>query len=279
MQGINKLVGAFLGFLLGGPSGFLLGLLIGHALDKNFITISSSYHFDEARHQQFAEKIFFESTFLVMGYIAQLDGRVSESTIERARTVMDTLYLNANQKRQAILLFNQGKKAQFSLQSVLDRLVIACRSTPSLLQHFVRIQQQVASHDAKSLSKEKERVLTQLYRVLKMNRFQFNEFESLFDNYFHQNSDTQYRQNHQNRYTYQNQSSDRFKKACETLGISPEATHEEVKKAYRRLRGKYHPDRLSSQTHLSTQALKNAREKLHLLQKAYDTVCRTKNFI
>jgi DnaJ like chaperone protein len=36
------------------------------------------------------------------------------------------------------------------------------------------------------------------------------------------------------------------RRAYEALGISPEATNDEVKKAYRRLMNKSHPDKISS---------------------------------
>jgi DnaJ-domain-containing protein 1 len=35
MKGLSKIVGGFLGFLLAGPGGCLLGILIGHIFDKN----------------------------------------------------------------------------------------------------------------------------------------------------------------------------------------------------------------------------------------------------
>lgn len=35
MKGLSKIIGGFLGFLLAGPGGCLLGILIGHIFDKN----------------------------------------------------------------------------------------------------------------------------------------------------------------------------------------------------------------------------------------------------
>lgn len=57
------------------------------------------------------------------------------------------------------------------------------------------------------------------------------------------------------------------------LGISPDATDEEVKKAYRALAKKYHPDRVS---HLGEDMKKQAEEKFNRLSDAYDNIKRSR---
>ena len=57
------------------------------------------------------------------------------------------------------------------------------------------------------------------------------------------------------------------------LEISPDATDEEVKKAYRTLAKKYHPDRVA---HLGDDMRKAAEEKFSRLSQAYDNIRKSR---
>ena len=55
------------------------------------------------------------------------------------------------------------------------------------------------------------------------------------------------------------------------LEISPDATDEEVKKAYRKMAIKYHPDKVAT---LGEDVQKAAEEKFKAVSKAYEEICR-----
>ena len=55
------------------------------------------------------------------------------------------------------------------------------------------------------------------------------------------------------------------------LGIDPSATDEEVKKAYRRMAVKYHPDKVAT---LGEDVQKAAEEKFKAVSQAYEAICR-----
>ncbi|HHP7234465.1 MAG TPA: DnaJ domain-containing protein [Desulfobacterales bacterium] len=55
----------------------------------------------------------------------------------------------------------------------------------------------------------------------------------------------------------------------EVLGLQPGASMEEVKKAYRQLAGKYHPDKVS---HLGDEFQKLAEERFKQIQQAYQHI-------
>ncbi|MEM6726575.1 MAG: DnaJ domain-containing protein [Bacteroidota bacterium] len=59
------------------------------------------------------------------------------------------------------------------------------------------------------------------------------------------------------------------------LEVSPVATEEEIKKSYRRLVKKYHPDRV---LHLGEDVQKAAEEKFQNLQEAYDAIRDERDF-
>jgi len=57
--------------------------------------------------------------------------------------------------------------------------------------------------------------------------------------------------------------------AYQILEISPDATNDELKKAYRELAKKYHPDKVS---HLGDEIKKAAEVKIVELNAAYDAI-------
>jgi DnaJ like chaperone protein len=59
--------------------------------------------------------------------------------------------------------------------------------------------------------------------------------------------------------------------AYTVLEVSPSATDEELKKAYRRMATKHHPDKVA---HLGPEAQKAANEKFQQLNQAWDQIRR-----
>src|SRR3990167_502111 len=102
----GKITGAVLGLLLGGPVGLLFGLMLGNWYDLGYFRAFISA--TQAGVHTHAQKIFFENTFKIMGYIAKSDGRVSEHEIEIARSVMSQMGLTDILKQQAMILFSLG---------------------------------------------------------------------------------------------------------------------------------------------------------------------------
>ena len=58
------------------------------------------------------------------------------------------------------------------------------------------------------------------------------------------------------------------------LGLTPEATDEEVKKAYRKMAAQYHPDKVA---HLGKDVMENAEEKIKAVNQAYDEIRKQRN--
>jgi len=60
------------------------------------------------------------------------------------------------------------------------------------------------------------------------------------------------------------------------LEIDPSSSNEEVKKAYRRMAMKYHPDKVS---HLGEDFRKSADEKFKMVNEAYEKIKNERNII
>lgn len=266
----GKLIGGFFGFLLAGPLGLILGVFIGHLFDCGF-TQNQGWTFSSV-NPSVAQQVFFDSTFLVMGHIAKLDGRVSEAEIQAARAIMNRLGLTEAMRQKAIDLFNQGKQSSFDLEETLKKLVQACHRNKVLLKLFVEIQMQTALAE-RHLTPDKQKVLQKICQYLGFAPLNFSFFEHLFnfEQAFRQQSSQQ--QGHYQSSHYRHQLN--LQDAYAILGISTSATPAEIKKAYRKQMSQHHPDKLLAKG-LPEEMIKIATEKTQNIKAAYDRICAAK---
>src|SRR5215469_9025621 len=138
----GKAVGGALGLLTGGPIGAAIGLFLGHQFDEQASRAQEAPRLQE--NLAAVGESFFRSTFRVMGHLAKADGRVSESEIAAARSIMSDLRLNPEQVRAAVEYFTAGKQAGFNLAAELATLARVCEGRPELPRIFVEIQVRAA---------------------------------------------------------------------------------------------------------------------------------------
>lgn len=262
MNFYGKIFGAIFGYLIYGPLGFAVGMLIGHFFDRG---LSLNIQAEKSPDVELSKKVFFKTTFTMMGYIAKLDGRISEREIQVAREAMAHLQLNSEQKLNAIEFFNQGKSPQFNFNTALDHFVKYCGRQPQLVQLFVEIQIQAALVDGQP-NRLKHQVLMILCDRLKVPQSVVLQMEA--------------QRYTQRTYSYEQQEhavtkhpQDELAQAFSLLGVQDNATHAQVKKAYRKLMSQHHPDKLLAKG-LPNEMIKVATEKAQRIQAAYDLVCK-----
>lgn len=263
----GKLLGAFLGFLMGGPAGAFFGILIGNFFDKGLNEhFSNPYWHFQAEKRQNAKAIFIESVFSIMGHISKADGRVSKEEITMAKTLMDDLNLNKTQKKTAQTYFNRGKQPDFNLKPMLVSLQQGLAHNPELLRMFINIQYRTAQLDG--LSQSKIQIMNTILTYL---RFAPMHEQSHFqEDAFQQSRQQHSYQSHQR--TYQSNHEDTLARAYAILQVEPTASKQTVKQAYRRLISRNHPDKLIAQG-ASQDKINQATEKTQTIRKAYDTIC------
>lgn len=268
----GKLICAFLGYLIGGSAGALFGLLIGNFFDRALMEHFSrpDWHYYSEK-QEYVQKTFFEATFSVIGYIAKSDGRVSEQEIKMAKALMDEMRLNRKQKLEAQRLFNEGKKITFDLVDTLNALENACRDNPDLLKLFLDIQYRAAMTDG--LSERKIQAVDSVFRRLGYAplRDQFRFYEDFGFQKASQSSGSQRSYSYNRSRAYQNSGNyqkpqDSLAHAYAILELNQNANKQEVKRAYRRLISRNHPDKLIAQG-LPEEMIKKANDKTQKLLK------------
>lgn len=254
MRLLKSVMGGALGLAVGGPIGAILGASVAYKLSQHD-TLGLTGNSRE-------NMAFFVASFAVMGHIAKLDGRVRTEAINYAKALMNELNLDVHERNTAIHLFRQGKKANFQLEPVLIQLHRECRNRLDLLRRFIGIQLQTAVLDG-VLSQKKEAVLWQMCSHLGVSRFYYERVKI-------QLQAAQYFQQQKAQMQHPSRVSN-LADAYQVLGVTPVASSQEIKQAYRRLMSQHHPDKLAAKG-LSDVEMNRAKEKTQQISKAYEMI-------
>lgn len=279
----GKIIGAFFGYLYGGVVGALLGLVVGHFLDRG-LPAKQYLKFTQLTPAILGQikSEFFTATFAVMGYVSQIDERSEEDNIKLAKHIMDRIGIKEERRGEALRLFNEGRKPDFPLQTVVGQCYVTCKNEPGLLEMFMEIQLYAAHYFGKINPLAKQSLLTICYQ-LDLGNADYNRIERLvkaeyqsptpapkadqvfkFPRFFHKSKIA--------RGKYAG-----LEEAYAMLNTTPEASDDEVKAAYRRLTSKHHPDKLLAQG-MPEDELKSAEEKTRLIRAAYERIREVRQF-
>ncbi len=272
----GKLIGAFLGYLIGGPAGALFGILIGNFFDRGLTEHFSRPHWPyHAEKRPAVKATFLEATFSVMGHIAKADGQVTTQEIRMAKNLMSELELSYTQRQAAEDCFNEGKKSHFNLNKMLSLFYKTAYNNPTLLKLFIEIQYSAAQIDG--LSFKKQEILNTIlnhFGFASLNKqYRFYDDFSSSSNYQHTNQNYSSSSNHQQYQAPQNL----LEHAYGILKIQPSANKQEVKRAYRQQMSQNHPDKLIAKG-LPEEKIKLANEKTQKIRKAYEQICASKGW-
>jgi len=248
----GTLLGGTLGYMFGGPLGALLGAALGRNFDHGISRTDRHAGFDPGQQER-VQAAFFAATFSVMGHIAKADGKVTPDEISATESVMAHMQLNPTQRKAAIQLFNEGKKAGFPLSDVLAQFHAECHRRYSLLQVFMEIQIATAMADG-SLHPAEKRIL---YSIGAQLGFSHADIEHLVNMERGARPGTAHAQP--------------LPQAYAVLGIERTVSDADVKKAYRRLMNQHHPDKLIAKG-LPEEMIRIATEKTQQIKSAYERI-------
>ncbi|WP_372719578.1 co-chaperone DjlA [Immundisolibacter sp.] len=220
----GKLIGGVAGLMVGGPLGALLGVAAGHTVDQAREPTRSLPH----RGRRLALDALVERGFALMGYIAKADGRVSEREIAVAEAWMQRLVLTPTQRQRAMDRFEAGKQPGFSAPRAADELRrevgIDIRQLHIVLEMLVGI----ARADGRLSASSRQA----LVGVLSQLGLPAAALDAVLGQ---QGTTGGGRRGAPN--------APRIAQDYALLGVSPNADVADIKRAYRRLMSRHHPDR------------------------------------
>ncbi len=255
MMIFGKLFGAIFGFFLGCPIGLgLFGLVLGgwygHRLDSSISKMTwvrSGFQFNT---RNLIKDRFNKSIFSIIGFIAKADGKVDSKEIQLAKKIMMRLGLKTpSEQQKAIRAFNLGKSLQFNLDQQLQLIIMLSLNNKQLVDQFMRIITEAACIDG-NIHPQKQIILDHIRSKLYGFGYQRHQTNSPFTSFNSVNED--------------------FK----LLGVEPKSSEKEIKTAYKRLMGKYHPDRLEAKGANEAQ-IKEATAKTQKIKAAYERIMQT----
>jgi len=253
-----KWIGLIAGLLFKGPLGAILGLWAGWWLDNNIKRILSGEGFSAFTGGGQAQLIFQRALFGTLGHLAKADGRVTRQEIAVAEQVMTQLHLNKTQREEAISNFRLGKSTNYPLAKELNAFKQLTQQQPHLRRMFIEILLNGALADG-VISKSERQVLVRVASALGMSAEQLEQL---------------IQQRHSYQQTPQTTSqSDPYK----TLGIDQDANESDIKRAYRRLMSRYHPDKMSGRD-VPVKMREYAHDKVREVRAAYDKIRQNRNF-
>ncbi|MFV0448641.1 MAG: co-chaperone DjlA [Vibrio sp.] len=282
MHIFGKILGAFFGFLFGGPVGAIFGLFLGHQFDKARRLNQAGFHtgsFGSGPSQAERQEEFFKAAFSVMGHVAKAKGKVTKEEIQLASIMMDRMSLHGAQRLAAQNAFRDGKDANFPLEDVLERVRISTGGRFDLMQFFLELQISAAFADG-DIHPSERNVLHKIARGLGFSSEQLESRLRMQEASFRfQHGGFGGHQQHSSAGGQWQQAStkDRLSDAYSVLGVSESADDKEIKRAYRKLMNEHHPDKLMAKG-LPPEMMNVAKEKSQEIQQAYDLIKKEKGF-
>ncbi|MEW2920810.1 TerB family tellurite resistance protein [Muricauda sp. ANG21] len=236
-----KWVAAFLGYFLFRFPGAILGFIVGSFLDNlGGFGGGPKTVFQDYTRQRVSPADFELNLLSLCSIIIKADGQVNQRELDYVRQYFLSTY--GKEKANAIFrTFNDViKKREISTQRICEYMVQRTRYEVRLqLLHFLF---GIAQADGQ-VSKSELGKLQEIAGYLRVGRYDFDSIMAMFI----KSADTSYK----------------------ILEIDKNATDEEVKKAYRNMAKKYHPDRVVTENEAIK---KGAEEKFKEVQKAYETI-------
>ncbi len=265
---IGTVIGALIGLKSGGFTGLLMGAVLGYVV-QSWFTRGGVPTGSKAEIQQ----SYFDALFLTLGKIAKADGQVKDVEIQRAEAIFQHMRLSATMRKQAIALFNRGKRADCDIDPVLAQFARLSRGSLSLRRIFLEMLLDVAEADGMLSANEWhiiDRVCVQLgypreilIVMLKMRGFSRAHSQ-------HGGGQQQQRQ-------YTRSTTAAAENPYTLLGVNRGDGKSVIRRAYKKLMSQHHPDKLIAKG-LPPEMIRVAEEKAKKIQRAYEQIKNERNF-
>lgn len=239
---ISKLFAAGLGFVVAGPIGALVGLFISSSFTNN---TQSDNDYSRKRTNNTAEGDFKVSLLVLIACVMKADGTVKKNELDVVKR-----FLIRNFSEQEALEALQILKTllQQNINETEVAMQISNYMNYSTKLELIHLLLDIAYAD-NGISDVELTIIKRIANVFAITQADFISLKSMYLK--QQDNDWMYK----------------------VLQIEPSASNDEVKKAYRRMAMKYHPDKVAAS---GEEAKKSATEKFRKINEAYEEIKKSR---
>jgi len=254
------IIGAIIGLFAGGPVGLLVGGFVGYVAGQALQRFVIG-------GLQVAQTALIESVFAVMGALCKVDSVVTRDEIKAVEQIFGMLRLNEEQRRLAKAAFNEGKQPNFDLDAAVDRFAAISRGRAPLVQLFLQLQCMAVAADG-HVHPAEHSMLVRIAGRLGLTEADVAQLESLLRAATGSAAGGPPGKPPQ----------DRLDDAYVALGVAADAPPADIKRAYRKLISKNHPDKLAARG-LPESMRAVAEERSREINAAYDLIKSSRGFV
>ena len=233
-MGLGKWIAGALGWAMLGPIGGILGYYIASWMEQSAEAVGGQSMNQDQRNS------FLMSLLVLSAAVIKADGKTTSQELSTVRNFF-TRNFGAQAGNEAEQIVKDLITKDFNIYDVCGQ-VCSCMDYSQRLQLYYYL---VSLAACDGLHQNETDILEVIARYIGISQ---TEIDSIFAQ-FRPSNDSNYK----------------------ILEITPDATDEEVKKAYRKMAVKYHPDKVAT---LGEDVQKAAEEKFKAVSQAYEAICR-----
>ena len=238
---LGKWILGGLGWAVGGPIGAVIGVVIGSLFDTSKSILKQEEWQDTSSNNKTTHGDIRVSIIILIACVIKADGRVLKSEINYIKPFLLRNFGEEGAK-QALLLLKELLNKDIDSTAIAQQ--IGQNTNYSTRLELLRVLIEVANADGNIDPIE----LQVIERIAKAMSIQNADFQSILA-------------------LYQRQKDINW--AYTALEISPSSSNDEVKKAYRRMAMKYHPDKVAN---AGEDIRQQATEKFRGINEAYEHI-------
>jgi DnaJ like chaperone protein len=248
----GKLIGALLGSLAG-PMGTILGGLVGHLYDR--ATEERGARIGQragwgADSISAAQLDFLTSLIGLSIAVANADRHVRVSQVEALKAFFTQNFPYSQEDHrviQAVIDETFVNRDRLDVDALASYYRLSSSAAGRLL--LLRLLFKIAEADQRGISEAEEQLIRRIAATLRIDAASYRNVAAEFD--------------HKDDRTYS------------ILGVTPEASNDQIRSAYRKLAARYHPDTVAN---LGEEFTKVAEEKFKLINEAYGEIRTQRGF-
>jgi len=240
-MGYGKWITGALGWALGGPIGGIIGFALASILEKGGDASAVAGGVSAEQRNS-----FFVSLLVLSSSVMKADGRIMKSELDYVkRFIAENFGVDA--AKEAALLLKEILQKEIDINEVGAQIRV--NMNPSSRIQLLHYLTGIAMADG-AVSRDELVVLRKIALALGIPQAESESVFAMFDN--------------------------GIDAAYQVLEVDKNATDEEVKKAYKKMAVKHHPDKVSS---LGADVQKAAEEKFKKISEAFDKIKKERGII